>query len=342
MSKPRRISYFVIVITLILVGWLDLAVPLLTVLFSLLALDKLRMGGQARWFPVLVFTLLVGAIGYGFGYFLRQAYVALPNIANTAIPLIIEFMEKQGIQPAFTDLQSLKVLALDAVKDHLKQVTVLAQATTKFTVLLVIGVVVAVSMFINSKLELEENRALPNNLYTVCCAEVTERFRLFYRSFTTVMGAQILISGINTLATSVFVVWAQLPYALLVIVVTFLCGLLPILGNLISNTLIVGIAFTISPKMAITALVFLVVIHKLEYFLNSKIIGDRIKNPVWLTLLGLIVGERLMGVPGMILAPVVLHYLKMETSRIHAEASPALTVITPPSEPTPLSSMKPN
>ncbi|HZI32183.1 MAG TPA: hypothetical protein VFF11_07565, partial [Candidatus Binatia bacterium] len=53
----------------------------------------------------------------------------------------------------------------------------------------------------------------------------------------------------------------------------------------------------------------------LEYFLNSKIIGDRIKNPMWLTLLGLVLGEKLMGVPGMILAPVVLHYFKVEASQ---------------------------
>ena len=60
---------------------------------------------------------------------------------------------------------------------------------------------------------------------------------------------------------------------------------------------------------------FLVVLHKLEYFLNSKVIGDRIKNPMWLTLLGLIIGETLMGIPGMILAPVVLHYIKVEASK---------------------------
>ena len=74
--------------------------------------------------------------------------------------------------------------------------------------------------------------------------------------------------------------------------------------------MIVGIGFTVSPKMALAALVFLVVIHKLEYFLNSKIIGQRIRNPLWLTLLALVLGEKLMGVPGMILAPVVLNYLR--------------------------------
>ena len=53
---------------------------------------------------------------------------------------------------------------------------------------------------------------------------------------------------------------------------------------------IVGIAFTVSPQFAISALVFLVGLHKLEYFLNSQIIGQRIRNPLWLTLLGLIIG----------------------------------------------------
>ena len=79
-----------------------------------------------------------------------------------------------------------------------------------------------------------------------------------------------------------------------------------------------AIAFTVSPRLALAALVFLIVIHKLEYFLNSKIIGERIKNPVWLTLLALILGERLMGIPGMILAPVVLNYIKVETARMEA------------------------
>ncbi len=124
-----------------------------------------------------------------------------------------------------------------------------------------------------------------------------------------------MISTINTGLTAVFLIGNGYPFAAVLIVLTFLCGLLPIIGNLISNTLIVGVGFTLSPRTALVALVFLVVIHKLEYFLNSKIIGDRIKNPMWLTLIGLVLGEKLMGIPGMILAPVVLHYIKVEASK---------------------------
>src|SRR5207245_7391714 len=118
----------------------------------------------------------------------------------------------------------------------------------------------------------------------------------------------------------VFVVAVHLPHTVVVIGMTFLCGLLPVIGNLISNAIVVGIGFTVSPRMALASLVFLVVVHKLEYLLNSKIVGHRIRNPLWLTLLGLVLGETLMGVPGMILAPVVLNYIKMETSTIEVKA----------------------
>ena len=36
---------------------------------------------------------------------------------------------------------------------------------------------------------------------------------------------------------------------------------------------------------------------------------------MWLTLIGIVLGEKLMGIPGMILAPVVLHYIKAEASK---------------------------
>jgi predicted PurR-regulated permease PerM len=130
------------------------------------------------------------------------------------------------------------------------------------------------------------------------------------------MGAQITISLINTTLTAIFVFAVQLPYGPLVLAITFLCGLVPIVGNLVSNTVIVFIALTVSLKLAFGALVFLVVIHKLEYFLNSKIIGERIRNPVWLTLIALIIGERLMGIPGLILAPVLLNYLRVEMLKV--------------------------
>ena len=193
-----------------------------------------------------------------------------------------------------------------------------ARTATTQLVFVLIGIVVAVSLFLNPRIEKSSNKPKRPDLFTAITDEIKIRFRLFYQSFETVMGAQIRISAINTLLTTIFVLAVSLKYKTFVIGLTFLCGLLPIVGNVISNAIIVGIAITMSPRLAIIALIFLIAIHKLEYFLNSKIIGDLIKNPVWLTLLALIIGERIMGIPGMILAPVVLNYIKVEASQVAA------------------------
>ncbi|HUG33529.1 MAG TPA: hypothetical protein VMJ90_02075, partial [Anaerolineales bacterium] len=58
--------------------------------------------------------------------------------------------------------------------------------------------------------------------------------------------------------------------------VTFIVGLLPVVGNLISNTAITIISFAHSFEIAVASLTYLVVIHKLEYFLNARIVGMRI------------------------------------------------------------------
>jgi len=324
LARPARVSFAIIALTLLLVGWLRLTTPLLAVLFSYFFLHKLHFA-KSKWVAVGLFAVVLLGIAYGLAHFINQTIFALPRIADATIPVIIDWAEKNKIELPFTDYQSLKDLAIETVKDqamHLGNFANFAKGATAQFIFLIIGAVVAASVFLDGRLDLERDRhALKNNMYSLTCDEVVLRFRAFYQSFATVMGAQILISAINTTLTSVFVIAVKLPYAVVVIGVTFLCGLLPVVGNLISNAVIVCIAFTISPNMALAALIFLVVVHKLEYFLNSKIIGDRIKNPVWLTLVGLILGEKLMGLPGMVLAPVLLHYIKFEASRIKSIAN---------------------
>ena len=315
MSLPARLSYGFILLLFIAAGLLHVATPLLTVFFCFFALHLLSFGGR-KWLGLTLFLVLLAGVGIGGHFFIKQAIVAIPHMADMTIPVVLEWAEKQGIELPFADYKSLRLLAVNTVTDELGGLGKYAGVAVIQIAAIIIGIVVAISLFLNARFDLETD--LPtqsNNLYTLTGAEVAARFRTLYQSFVTVMGAQILISTINTLLTATFLLWVGFPYAKVIIGITFLCGLLPIIGNLISNTVIVGLGFTISPQMALTALVFLVVLHKFEYFLNSKIVGDRIQNPMWLTLIGLLIGERLMGIPGMILAPILLHYIKVEAKR---------------------------
>jgi len=96
------------------------------------------------------------------------------------------------------------------------------------------------------------------------------------------------------------------------IVITFVAGLLPVIGNLISNTVIVIVSLANSLAVAIASLTYLVVIHKLEYFLNAKIIGTQIHSRAWELLIAMLVMEAAFGLGGVVAAPIYYAYIKAE------------------------------
>jgi predicted PurR-regulated permease PerM len=325
-SGPTRISYAIMAGVFVLMAWLHMASLLLSACFAYLLLTKLQSPQrQSRWLAVTAFLVFLAGAAYFLGAFVNHAIRALPEIADKGIPSMFQWVRQFQIELPFSDYDTLRDFAFDTVKSEVRYLggfAKFARGASTQLVFLVAGCIVAISVFLHPQFDLRRTPgAAATDLYSACCDEIETRFRTFFASFVTVMGAQLLISACNTVLTAIFALAVHLPHALVVIGFTLLCGLLPIVGNLISNTIIVAIGFTVSPRMALAALIFLVVIHKLEYLLNSKIIGHRIHNPLWLTLLGLIVGERLMGIPGMILAPVALHYLRVETSRLPVKSA---------------------
>ena len=87
---------------------------------------------------------------------------------------------------------------------------------------------------------------MKDSLYATVARELVNRCETFYNSFARVIGAQIIISVINTALTAIFLTWNDFPFATVIIVLTFLCGLLPIIGNLLSNAAITIAALTVS------------------------------------------------------------------------------------------------
>jgi predicted PurR-regulated permease PerM len=139
-------------------------------------------------------------------------------------------------------------------------------------------------------------------------------------AFRRVVFAQVRISLINTAFTAIYLIvllpafGVELPLRKTLIVITFVAGLLPVVGNLISNTFIVIASLTHSGEMALLSLAYLVVIHKLEYFLNARIIGSRIQARAWELLVAILAMEAVIGVAGVIAAPIYYCFLKDELS----------------------------
>ncbi len=208
------------------------------------------------------------------------------------------------------NVDDLKTAAADWYDEHSKEIQQLGKAAGRLFVHILIG------MVIGALVSLQEER--PKSILQPFPAALLERTRKFSQCFRRIISAQVRISILNTVLTSLFLVvllpifGVHLPLTKTLIAVTFICGLLPVVGNLISNTLIVVVGLSISVYTFVAALLFLIVIHKLEYFLNARIVGTKINARAWELLLAMITMEAAFGISGLIAAPLYYAYLKAE------------------------------
>lgn len=145
-----------------------------------------------------------------------------------------------------------------------------------------------------------------------------QRSRALANAFDKVVFAQVKISALNTFLTALYLMvilplcGISMPLLTVIIPLTFVAGLLPVVGNLISNTAIVLISLGISPGVALASLLFLVCIHKLEYFTNARIVGGEVHARAWELLCAMLTLEAFFGVAGLVAAPVAYAWLKFE------------------------------
>jgi predicted PurR-regulated permease PerM len=207
--------------------------------------------------------------------------------------------------------EDIRAVVVDWLKDHTAQLQGAGKQAVRIAVQVIIGIV------IGAMVALHKARKLPPPKGPLVIALNTRAGNLV-TAFRDVVFAQVKISAVNTILTGIFLLVAlplfgvYLPLAKTLVVATFVVGLLPVVGNLISNTLIFVMGLSISLWVAVAALAYLVVIHKLEYFLNARIIGTQIRARAWELLIAMLFMEAVFGAPGLIVAPIYYAYLKRE------------------------------
>jgi predicted PurR-regulated permease PerM len=79
------------------------------------------------------------------------------------------------------------------------------------------------------------------------------------------------------------------------------------------------ISLAVSPLLAIGSLVFLVLIHKTEYFINARTVGSHVRVASWEILAAMLTGEALFGVQGLVVAPLLYPFFKREIARLRGQ-----------------------
>lgn len=148
--------------------------------------------------------------------------------------------------------------------------------------------------------------------------ELRQRAGHFIEAFRQIVVAQFWIAAFNAFCTAIFLLvalplfGAQMPYVGSLIALTFFAGLIPIVGNLLCNGVLALAGVSISPTVGLACLVFLVVIHKFEYFINAKVVGKRTSTAAWELLAVMFIGEAVFGITGLVAAPLYYAYVKKE------------------------------
>jgi predicted PurR-regulated permease PerM len=195
---------------------------------------------------------------------------------------------------------------------HAADVRTIGKEAGRVLVQTVIGMVLGAMVALHEALPIRTERPLAH--------ELIERITRLGDAFRRVVFAQVKISLINTVLTGIYLaailpaLGVNLPFKKTLIVLTFIVGLLPVVGNLISNVVIVVVSLSTSLKVALGSLAFLILIHKLEYFLNARIVGRRTECRAWELLMAMLVMEAAFGISGVIAAPIFYTYLKVELS----------------------------
>ena len=207
-------------------------------------------------------------------------------------------------------VEGIRTMVVQWLRDHAGQVQTIGKEAGLVMAHVLIGLV------IGALLALRE--VCGQRMRQPLAAALTERASRLADAFRRIVFAQLRIAAINTAFTAIYLavllplLGIHLPLTKTMIALTFAVGLLPVIGNLISNTVIVIVSLSHSPQIAMASLAFLVVVHKFEYFLNARIVGSRISAQSWELLLAMLVMEAAFGLPGVIAAPVYYAWLKQE------------------------------
>jgi len=288
-------------------------VDVLTPWFRLRALG--RDGPRILAVTLIATAVIAALIGIGVGL------VAFVRDSGESVPLLMQRMAQiiedarailpEGLRGYIPDdAETLRVTIAEWLRSNSESLQLATRGVGRSLAHILLGMVIGAL--------LSMQRASTHPVRTPLADDIARHAGRLASSFQRVVFAQFWISMINTFFTWLYLdvvlrlLGFDIPLVKILVALTFVVGLLPIIGNLISNTAIVIVCLSQGVPVAVASLVYLIVIHKLEYFLNARIIGSHINARAWELLIAMLVMEAAFGITGLIAAPIFYAYFKEE------------------------------
>jgi len=262
---------------------------------------------------VVIIVSLLALAGAGLVAFFRSDAGSL-TVLLAKMAQIIE--DSRKILPTWmvehlpADAIAFKEQAATWLRTHADELQVVGKEAGRITAHILIGMIIGGMLAVRDAVVMDNFKPFARAL---AC-----RGDFFGDAFRRVVFAQVRIAAINTTFTGIYLavvlplMGIHLPLVKTMIAITFVIGLIPVVGNLISNTMIVVVSLSQSLGVAIASLAYLIIIHKFEYFLNARIVGSQIRANAWELLIAMLCMEAAFGLAGIVAAPIYYAYIKSE------------------------------
>ncbi|OQW68059.1 MAG: hypothetical protein BVN34_09715 [Proteobacteria bacterium ST_bin12] len=280
-------------------------------------IERKLPGPRAKLIAIALLTIIIVSIlslaGAGLVAFFRSESGSL-TVLLAKMAQIIE--DSRKLLPIWildklpSDAMAFKEEATIWLRTHAKELQVVGKEAGRITAHVLIG------MIIGGMIALRD--AINDDEYKPFARALAQRAWLFGDAFKRIVFAQVRIASINAFFTGIYLavilplLGIELPLIKTMIAITFVVGLIPVVGNLISNTVIVVVSSSHSLGVALGSLLYLVIIHKFEYFLNARIVGGQIRANAWELLITMLLMEAVFGLAGIVAAPIYYAYIKSE------------------------------
>lgn len=211
-----------------------------------------------------------------------------------------------------SSVDELNASIASTLREHANKATVLGAHAEHFIMQVVFGMLVGILVAVADNGESKLKKVKP------LVAALTERVTRFTKAFELILVAQAKISAVNTAIVALYLYIAlplcgvALPFKASIVLVTFFGGLLPVVGGVVANILIVVLALSHSLLAAIITEALMLALSKLELVLSARFIGEAISAKSWEPIVAMLFMYALFGMVGMVAAPFIYAYIKYE------------------------------
>ncbi|MDN3551616.1 AI-2E family transporter [Mucilaginibacter aquaedulcis] len=148
--------------------------------------------------------------------------------------------------------------------------------------------------------------------------DIIEKVKFMIRKYITGLLIEMLIVAIVVSGTFMIL---GVKYAILLGLITGLFNIIPYIGIFTALVLSAAVTFATSPEQitVIYVIITLVIIHLIDSnILLPLIVGSKVRINALITVLGVIIGEMVWGIPGMFLSIPVIAVLKIIFDRVES------------------------